>query len=152
MATIYNQVLLHWLDKNGKPGTSFWTTLDQSNAVPGGLSSLGAAAQALSTCGLLAVQYQTTAVIGNAPTTGAYQSIFDRAVLLAEITGTNQPTRFEIPGPVASILLADTVTIDLANTLVTAFAAQAQGNCGDKSGHAVGPFIRGRRTKARGAP
>lgn len=152
MATIYNQVLMHWVDNNGKPGTNFWTTLAQTDAVPGGLVSLGAAAQALSTCGLLAVQYQTTAIIGNAPTSGSYPSIFDRVVLLSEITGTNAPTRFEIPGPVAGILQSDNVTVDLANALVVAFATQVQANLGDKSGHAAGPFIRGRRTKARGSP
>jgi hypothetical protein len=143
---------MHWRDANNKLGTSFWTTQVQSNAVPAGLLSLGAAAQAMSNCGLIAVQYQTTAVLTNVPTSGPYPTVFDRAVMLATITNTNSPRQLAIPGPVSSIFLPDNVTVDLSNSLVAAFAAQAQANLGDTAGNPVGPFVRGRRTQAGGSP
>ena len=152
MATCFNQVLLIFKDLNGKYATTFWPTQDQSSAVPGGLSSLGAAAAALSDCGLVAVQYQTTHVIGASGTTGAYPTVMDRVMMLANIASSGAPARYELPGPKSSIFLADNVTLDLSNADVAAFIAQVQGNCGDALGNATGVFKRGRRSQARGGP
>lgn len=141
---------MHWVDQAGNPATSFWTTLEQSDAVPGGLVSLGAAAQALSVAGLVAIQYQTTAIIGATGGAGDYNNINDRATFLARITDTNRPSRFEIPAPKLSIFQSDHVTVDLSNADVITLQSALEAETGDTSGHATGPFVRGTRSRARG--
>lgn len=152
MATIYNQILLQWQDVSGKQASSFWTTQDQGAGGAGAYASLKAAAEACSSCKVIGIQFQTTIAYSPTPVTGAYPSVLDRAVLRTSIPATSQPSRIEIPGPLAAIFLPDLVTVDLANASVLALQAQVMARLGDSSGNYMGPFIRGIRARARAEP
>ena len=150
MAAIYNQVLLHWTDVNGRNATTFWTTLDQGEGGAGAYSALAAAAQALSVAALKAIQFQTTVHLATDPTTGAYQSVTDRGVFLARMAPVPGSTLYAVPAPKESILLPGNEVIDLSNPDVVAFFTQMNTFIGDTTGHAVSQFVRGTRQRARG--
>ena len=150
MSHIYNQTLLHFVDINGKRTCAFLTTQDQSAGGAGAYSPLAAAMQAVTSCGLVAIQFQSTLVIDASPADGDYPSVFDKAVILVPIDGENRSTRLEIPGPKSEIFRPNHVTVDLANTLIQDVQAQGIALLGDADGHPWGPFKRGTRQRARG--
>lgn len=145
-----NQVLGFWVDEQGNPATTFWNTLDQSDAVPSGLISLLNAAKLCTTAGLVAVQYQTTHYIGGSGSGGSYPSIYDRAVFRSRMSTTGARVMTEIPCPKIEILNSDHQTIDLTNSLVVDFQTALMAYTGDPLGHAVGPFLQGQRQRAKG--
>ena len=150
MANIYNQVLLFWLDVNGRPATTFWTSQDQASGAAGSYSALASSAQALSTAAVVAVQFQQTMLISSTAVSGDYQSVLDRAVLLATLEGLSGSRRPAIPAPVSSIFLPGNEVVDMANADVLAFLAQLQATIGDGNGHAISTFKRGWRARAGG--
>ena len=150
MSHIYNQCLLHFVDINGKRTCAFLTTQDQSSGGASTYAPLAAAIQAVTSCGLVAIQFQTTVVVDAAASDGDYPSVFDKAVILVPIDGENRSSRLEIPGPKSEIFLSNHVTVDLTNTLVEDVQAQGIALLGDADGHPWGPFKRGTRQRARG--
>jgi hypothetical protein len=151
MPSVYNQCIVQWVDASGRPATSFWTTIDQTEGGAGAYGDVAAAAQDLADAAVVAVQFQSTLMVNNTPVTGDYQSCLDRAVILANIQTSNAPTRFEIPGPKADIFLPDHELVDMSDPRVVAFNAACSAVLGDTSGNAVGLFKRGIRARARGA-
>lgn len=151
MAALYNQILVGYLDQNGKPGTSFWPAIDQSTGPAAAYSGLCAAVQAVTDCAVIGVQFQSTLLIGATPTDGPYKTIIDRAMMLSKITATGKPFTFSIPGPKSSIFLPDHLTVDLTNTNVIALQTAMMAKVGDQAGNAMGLFRRGYRTEAKGS-
>ena len=149
MALFYNQVLMQWRDENNKSSTNFMTTLEQGEGSTGDYSALADAFQACSDALLECIQFQTTLIRTGDPISGDYPTVWDRAVLLARITTTNQPTRVEIPAPKSSILQADNSLVNLSSPLIIDLQDQCMAVLGDPSGHAMGPFRRGVRQNAR---
>jgi hypothetical protein len=152
MPAIYNQVLLQWQDVSGKQCSSFWTTQDQTAGGAGAYATLKDKAEAISCCGVIGLQFQVTITYSPTPVTGAYCSVLDRAVFRNRIPDDNQPSRIEIPGPKAGIFLPDLVTVDLSNTDVLAFQSEVMAVLGGATGHAMGPFKKGIRARARAEP
>lgn len=150
MSSFYNQCYLHWLDANGRQATNFVTTLDQSDAVPSGLVTLGEKYQALAVSKLVAIQYLTTHVITGDPGEGNYKSVMDRCNALGRIATTGAPVTYGIVSPNIDIFLADHSTLDLENADVLAWIAALQTSTGDRTGNALASIIRGKRLRARG--
>lgn len=148
----WNSGYYFWVDQSGQGCTTQWATQSQSDAVPGGLLTLGAAAQAMSCAKLVAIQYSTTHIIGGVGTSGSYPSVWDRAVLLDKYSGSRYNGQLQIPAPLASIFLSDNVTVDMSSPLVTAFVAQVLANLGDKAGNPVSQVTRGNRSRVRSNP
>jgi hypothetical protein len=151
VSTIYDQLLVHYVDANGEEATSFLTTQAQDSSGTGPYETLAAAIQGCSCAKVYAIQRQTTLVLGGSLTSGPYNTVFDRAVLLSKIPATGTPTRLVVCGPKAEIFQADTVTVDLSNALITTLQTQSIAVLGDRSGNPMGPFSRGTRTEARGS-
>jgi hypothetical protein len=149
VSRIYNQVLIHYVDKNGKVGTMFLTTQDQGSGGTGAYSALAAAVQQVTHCAVTAIQFQTTAQIVATASDGDYPSVLDKAVILVGISGEPKGTRIEIPGPKTTIFQADHVTVNLANTDILALQSACQAVLGDQEGHPWGAFKRGNRQMAR---
>lgn len=152
MPAIYNQVLVHYLDANGRPATNFWTTQDQDTGAAADYTALAGAAQALTYAAVVAVQFQQTAVFASSPTTGDYQSVLDRAVFMSHIETTRAPSMIAIPAPLIGIFTAGHEDVDMSNPDVIAFSAEVVAALGDTNGHANGPLEYGRRQRARGQP
>lgn len=150
MADIYNQVIFNWVDANGKTGRNFLTTQDQDAGGASGYASLAAAAQACCDAALVAVQFQTTLVIASAPASGAYGTVWDRAVFGGRNSITNAYQKNALVGPKTTIFLPDTITVDLTNSDVIAFQTELQAVIGDQLGNPAGPFLKGWRDKASG--
>lgn len=148
VSVIYNQFLLHWQDQNGNTAVSFVTSKDQTAAPPGAATTLVAAAQPCCDARIVAVQFQSTLVIGGAATTGPYKTVWDRAVLIGRNSVTNKSQRQVLVGPKPSIFLPGNIIVDLTNPQVMAFQAAVQAVCGDSAGNACGPFQRGNRREA----
>jgi hypothetical protein len=149
MAILANQVILNWVDISGKFSTNFCVTQDQGDGGTGAYGDLAAKFQAASHCALVGVQFQTTLKFDATPEDGDYPSVLDRAVLLARIPLGTTKTRVEVPGPRSELFQADTLTVDLSNTLVTDLQAACIAVLGDTSGHPMGPFRYGNRQRAR---
>lgn len=149
MPLFYNQVLMQWRDENGKYSTNFMTTLDQGSGGAGTYSPLAATMQACSDALLECIQFQTTILQVGTPEGGPYPTVWDRAVLLARIDGTNAPTRIEIPAPKAAILQEDTSLVNLEAPEIVALQSACIAVLGDPLGNPMGPFRRGIRTNAR---
>jgi len=141
---------MHYLDNAGKTACSFLTTQDQSSGGAGAYGALATALQACSDAALVAIQFQTTVVLSATPASGDYPSVFDKAVILAPITGESRSTRLEIPGPKSEIFQPNHVVVDLSNPLVLALQSECEAVLGDADGHPWGPFKRGTRQRARG--
>ena len=150
MATIQNQILMFWLDANNKPATTFWVTQDQDAGAASSYAALAGAAQNLSYASVIAIQFQQTLVLANAATTGPYQSVLDRGVLLTKLEGLNGGVRYGIPAPRQEIFLPGNVVIDTSNADVMALLTELQSTCGDGNGHNVSYFKRGWRARAGG--
>lgn len=112
--------------------------------------SLAAALQAASDAAIVAVQRQTTYMYGGSAGSGPYKSVFDRGVLFSTIVGTGVQARVPIVAPKSSIFDAGTKKIVLTNPLIVAIQTQAMALLGDDTGHAIGPFTRGVRQRAKG--
>lgn len=152
MADIYNLVMMHWIDHNGKECTSFYTTQNQTAGGTGAYAGLGTALQDCSDAGLVAIQFQTTLQIGNAPVTGPYQSVYDRAAGMSHILTSGNPFRWSIPAPKAAIFESDTKTLKLSSAQIIALDTEMQAVLGNSSGTGVGPIAYGNRTRAGGGP
>jgi hypothetical protein len=152
MADIYNIVLMHWIDANGKECTSFYTTQDQSAGGVGAYSALATALQATSDAKLLAIQFQKTLAFSGTIGSGPYKSIYDRASGLSRIIGTGNPFRWSIPAPKAAIFESDTKTLDLSSTLIMTLDTEMQAVLGNSSGIGITPIAYGNRTRAGGGP
>lgn len=151
MASLVNQVLMQWRDQNNRFATSFMTTLDQTSGGASAYTTLADKLQDCSHCVLEAVQFQQTVIRVGAPTPGDYPTVWDRAVLLANVATTNQPTRVEIPGPKTALFLpANPTVVNLSSPLIVALQTACTAVLGDAHAHAMGPFKRGIRTEARG--
>jgi hypothetical protein len=150
MSHLYNQALIHYVDRNGRTSCAFLTTQDQGEGGAGAYADVAAALQACSDAAIIAIQFQTTVLVSATPSTGDYDSVLDKAVILVPISGEARSTRLEIPAPKSSIFRADHVTVDLANADVIALDAECQAVLGDSDGHPWGPFRRGTRQRARG--
>lgn len=148
MAATYNQVLVFYRDTAGKEQTTFWTLQDQADAVPAALVNLATKCQAVSRANVFAVQYQTTHVFGGSPSALAYSSVTDRCHTIGRMGTTNVVPHYDLIAPKSSIFLADTVTLDLANSDVSALVAAMLATIGDASGHPLASILRGRRQKA----
>jgi hypothetical protein len=148
-SALYNQCILNWIDKNGQEAQNFWTTLNQSSGGASAYEDLAEKAEAISCCKVQAIQFQTTLVRGATPVTGPYQTVLDRANILAKISGTNVTTTISLPGPQAAIFLPGNVIVDMSNTDVIAFQAALAAVIGDTSGNPIGVFKRGYRTSAK---
>lgn len=152
MAAIYNQAIFNWIDINGKPMQNFLTTLNQGPGGAGVYAPLATAMQNCSHCGLVAIQFQTTVQVGNAATSGDYPNAFDRAAMQYTIPATGKSRRFEIPGPLTTILQPDRSLVNLASPEIVAVQTQVMALLGDTVGHPAGPFYYGTRQRARGQP
>lgn len=150
MSTLYNQVLLEYLDANNQPAVTFWGTQDQT---PGGASAytaLATATQALCDARITHITYQQVLALGGSPAQGDYQSVFDRAQFLGHFQGSRSAVQFGLPGPKASIFQAGHELVDMSNPLVQAWVAQMLIFVGDGSGAPLNDIVRGIRTRARG--
>jgi hypothetical protein len=151
MPAIYNQILVQYLDGNGKEGTSFWPATDQTTIPPSAVTALAAKVQALTNCAVIGMQFQSSYTLTATPTDGPYKTIVDRVMVLSKIVATQKPFTFEIPGPKSTIFTGDTMTLNLANTDVIALQTAMMPNVGDNQGNPIGPFRRGYRTEAKGS-
>lgn len=149
MPAIYNQFLSQWIDSSGLITTKFLSTQDQSPFVNADLSSLAAAMQALSVCGLQGIQFQQTIMIGNDPTTGSYPSVYDEAQFIAKSSPLTQAFFVNVPGPKSTIFLPDTKTVDMTNTDVVAFVAAVMAAVGTPTGAAFTSVPRGIRSRVK---
>lgn len=152
MAAAYNQVIIHYRDESGKECQTFWSTVDQGAGGASAYTGLAAAAQAISDCAVIAVQFQTTVLIEATPTSGPYNTVTDRAMILSKIGSTGKPLTLQFVGPKASIFQSDTLKLDLTNADVIALEALMMSLIGDVQGHAMGPIRKGYREQARGTP
>lgn len=150
MPAIYNQVIGDWIDEDGRTATSFMTTVDQTVGGAAAYGALAAAMQACCDANLTAIQFQTTLVLGGAPTSGAYSTCVDRAVFLGNVMTTNRPYRLSLVGPKESIFQVNNSLVDLSNPLVVALEAASIAVLGDTTGNSNGPFKRGTRQMASG--
>jgi len=147
--TWYNSAYIFWQDANGKIATTQWATQDQDDSVPAEITALATAGSVLSCCGIKAVQFATTHIMDQTPISGAYGTVWDRAVLLDKFEGQKGSGQISIPGPLESIFLSDNVTVDLNNTNVQDFIAEVLANMGNASGTPVSSVYKGRRSKVR---
>lgn len=148
LSAIFNQVLLHWRDKNDKTAVQFIPTQDQDPGAAAGFASLATAMQACSDAALVAVQFQCTYVISAVPGDGPYCTVYDRAVMFDKNSVTNVTQRQAIVGPKASIFLPGNQKVDLTNSSILALQTQAMDFLGDQDGNPIGSFLRGKRQEA----
>lgn len=151
MSALYNQVLIHYLDKNGKTAVSFMAT---QNQLPGGAAAyapLASAFQACSDAAVVAVQFQSTLLIAATPGDGPYCTVFDRGVCFDRNSVTNVQQRQAIVGPKSSLFLPGNININLANTDVLALQSEVQALLGDAVGNPCGAFQRAVRQEAKPA-
>lgn len=77
-----------------------------------------------------------------------YPNVEDKAVFtFGTVVGSLH--RIKVPGPLASIFLADLETIDPANAAVTAFTTAFTSNALDSDGNGIVFFIGGTRTRVK---
>ena len=149
MSAGYNQLVMRWKDTNGLFCTNFFCTVNQAPFANSGLQQLAADAQAISQCGLQFIQFQQTIQFNHAPTSGPYSTIYDRAVFLSTASGTGQYGQLQIPGPLQTIFKSDTVTVDMNNHLVSAFAVDAVTNLALPPNNQLATVYSGRRSRVR---
>ena len=143
MGSMFNQVILHWIDKNGAQLATVWPTIDQSDTVPGPCIDLMFAAQNCSVARIIGVQYVTSRVIGGEGENGPYPTVYDRAMLIGRTAKTTR--QLIIPAPEIAIFDSDNETVDMQNTDVEAFVAAVESCCGAPSGSPIVSVPRGRR-------
>lgn len=113
------KLVMKWQSLDGR--TTSMATNTQSNPDPGmgTLANVYAAIQAASVAGLVYAERQPVVVVSEAPVTGPYPSITDRAqILLRAADGSTG--RAIIPAPLADCFQADGETVDFGDPLVIA--------------------------------
>lgn len=150
MAAAYNQVIIHYLDIDGRTCQTFWSTQDQTEGGASAYVDLAAAAQACTDAAVIAVQYQSTVLLEATPADGDYPTVYDRAATLSKILSTNAPNTLQLVAPKSTLFLADTITLDLTNADLIALQTEMMSKVGSPQGAAMGPFRKGYRTQARG--
>ena len=149
MGAAYNQIVMQYVDANGKPATTFWTSVDQGTGGASAYTTLAAKAQAVSDAAITAVQFQTTVLLDGSAGDGPYNTVTDRCQILMRIPATGAPLTLGLVAPKSEIFLPDNVTLDLTNTDIIALEAAMMTLVGDKMGNAMGPIRRGYRTEAK---
>jgi hypothetical protein len=129
---LVNAFCPNFVDVENGQANAFWTTLDQSDSGGGSFAGLIAATQALSAAGLFAAVFQTRTIPGATPVTGPYDTVLDQVVFTVQ--SVNATMQLAVPAPKNNIFLSDNLTVDLTNTLVTAWWAEVQGILGDSYG------------------
>lgn len=77
---------------------------------------------------------------------GQFQNVSDKAaVTFASASGAYH--RYRVPGPLASIFLADLETVDPANAAVTAYANAVNGNVCSRDGSLMASLVGGIRVR-----
>lgn len=148
MANQLNQVLIFWLDKNGRQCTTFWTTQNQTSGGAGAYTALAAASQNVSAAAVVGFQFQQTVYLTATATTGPYQSVLDKAYLLTKLEGLSGTVRYAIPAPLDTIFLPGNEIVDLSNPNVSALLTEMQAVLSDGVGHNVSSFKRGWRARS----
>jgi hypothetical protein len=149
MAGMYNTLILRWTDHNGLFCTNFWCLQDQANDIPQSMIDLADAAQQLTPCGLVGIQYQKTLLVGQSPQPGPYSTVYDRALLNTRVNSPVQTGQLQIPGLLPSILKPDNITIDLSNANVVTFIHRVQSTLALPGPHAINSVYAGRRSRVR---
>jgi hypothetical protein len=150
MAAAYNQVIIHYLDIDGRTCQTFWSTQDQTEGGAADYVDLADKVQACTDAAVIAVQYQSTVLIDATPADGDYPTVYDRAATLSKILSTNAPNTLQLVAPTSALFLPDTITLDLSNTDLIALQTEMMAKIGSPQGAAMGPIRRGYRTQARG--
>jgi len=117
----YNQLLIFGVDGSGNVTTNVLSLQDQTPMVDTAVDTLIAAYQAISGVSVFAAQKQITKQYSGVVTPGAYSTWADRAVF--NMQGANKNANVGLVGPLSSIFLSDTITLNLSNTQVLAFIA-----------------------------
>lgn len=152
MASAYNQIIIHYRDKDDKECQSFWSSVDQEEGGAADYVELAAKVQACTDAAVIAVQFQTTVLIEATASDGDYPTVMDRCMTLSKIVATGRPNTLQLVAPKASLFLPDTITMDLSNPDLIALSELMQELVGDTDGNPMGPFRRGVRQMARNTP
>jgi hypothetical protein len=140
---LVNGLFLNYKDINGGQANGLWTIQDQSDGGSGPYGSIVDSTQNLTVCGVFAGVIQKRFALSGTPTTGVYGTVSDQVVF--RVQSANYATNVAIPGPVDSIFLADTFTVDLTNTLVTSWFSSFAATFGDSLGSPWTALLWGRR-------
>jgi len=124
VSAYYNQLLIFTQTADGKLGTNFISTQDQSNPASAGLAAIVTAYEALTGAKVVGWQQQLTQLVSGATSSTPYASINDRAQL--KVVSATQTSKIDIIAPLASIFLTDTYTVDMSNTGVIAMVSALQ--------------------------
>jgi hypothetical protein len=144
---LVNAFFPNFVDVSGGQANCMWTGADQSDSGLGAYSAVAAAAQALSVAGLFAGVIQTRSILGATPTSGDYPTVSDQVVFFVQSESSSG--QIAVPAPVSGIFLSDNVTVDLENSLVTAWWGSVAGVLGDSYGNPWTQLKSGRRRKIR---
>lgn len=135
MSLKVNQLLFLSEDGNAAESTNFWTTQDQTAYDPSPYSALIAAWKAVSDCKLSAVQFQRSVDGTGGVGTGAYKTVWDRAVFPL-LTATGRRGQLAIVGPKEDIFqAADNSKVDMGAATVVDLIAEVLGSLGDSEGN-----------------
>lgn len=145
MSLLKNQLFLSWRDKNGRPATTYWVTLDQDAGAAAAFAALAAGTQALSDAAIEAVQFQQTLILGNTPLDGPYCTVDDHVTFQFPFVGQRGGTSLGVPAPKSSILQANLIEVDLTNPDVVAWAELMATFVGSSAGNPVAFPKRGLR-------
>jgi hypothetical protein len=141
--SLVNFIAPIWQDSQGGLSATYVSLIDQTPLVTTPFNALLAAWQACSSCNMVGVVVQNAAQQARTGTPGSHPLVVDQGrVQLAN--GTN-PGYLVIPGPVDSIFLPASSTINVNSTLMLALAAQLFPLLGDSTGLAWNQVIGGKR-------
>lgn len=144
MSVLANYLMMTFQDTKGRHITMLLTTQDQSELDTSPYDSLISAAQAVTDCGLIAVQFVKTKHYSNVGVVGPYSSDRDRARLQARCADQT-PKWVDIPGPKEGIFDTTHQRVVMSNPDIASLVAALEGVIGNASGSPVVAVERGNR-------
>lgn len=144
MASVFDQVLVHYRDAAGRIGTNFFTLSDQDGGeLPDSFVDLRNAIQDVSDAHVFAIQYQWTNTFSGAAVDGPYGTTQDRLALLGQVGAST--TTYDIVAPTHDLWLPDNKTLDLDDPRVIELEAAMCALIGRQDGTVLSRIKRGRR-------
>lgn len=145
-----NQLILHWIDRNGKHSTmDFWLDNTEVDPTAGAALALADAAQALSNGLIFSVEIKRYAVQNapGSPATGPYDRSADKLSFV--FTGLDgSPVTYQIGGPLQSAINANRITAKVGDAgIVDAFISAIKTNATTAEGLAITSLARSYRRR-----
>lgn len=134
-----------WVDAVGGTSEPFMSIYPQASAVLTPYNQLLAAMQAMSACQLRAAVLQLANTYPGASGSSSHPQASDQ--LRIQVSNGARTGFVTIPGPIDSIFLSDSVTLDLTNPLVVALKSQLIAVLGDTTGASWTAIVAGARRR-----